>query len=147
MAEINGLNWSSDKSNSAKALSVMAIRLIDLVISASWSPKLFSDLVDFEVRSIGRPPFNESLKNFEWGRQPWSSGYGRRLLFKRLWVWIPALYTGCTWHFWHWFVIIIVLFTFDKTKNKRKIARGWPIFKNFWMSNSALRPLLIILKY
>ena len=27
------------------------------------------------------------------------SGYGRRLMFKRLWVRIPVLYTGWTWHF------------------------------------------------
>ena len=25
------------------------------------------------------------------GREPWSSGHGRRLMFKRLWVWIPEL--------------------------------------------------------
>ena len=30
----------------------------------------------------------------EW--EPWSRGYGRRLMFLRLWVWIPALYTGWT---------------------------------------------------
>ena len=27
------------------------------------------------------------------GREPWSSVYGRRLMFRRLWVHIPALYT------------------------------------------------------
>ena len=30
------------------------------------------------------------------GREPWSSGYGRRLMFVRSWVQIPALYTGGT---------------------------------------------------
>ena len=34
--------------------------------------------------------------NFIGGREPWSSGYGRRLMFQRLWVQIPALYTGWT---------------------------------------------------
>ena len=29
-------------------------------------------------------------------REPWSSGYGRRPVFKRLWVQIPAPYTGQT---------------------------------------------------
>ena len=33
------------------------------------------------------------------GREPLSWGYGRRLVFQRLWVWIPALYTG--WTFFH----------------------------------------------
>ena len=27
------------------------------------------------------------------GRETWSSGYGRRLMFRRSWVCIPALYT------------------------------------------------------
>ena len=31
-----------------------------------------------------------------WGREPWSSGYGRRLMFRRSWVQIPALFTGWT---------------------------------------------------
>ena len=30
------------------------------------------------------------------GREPWSSGYGWRLMFERSWVRIPALYTGRT---------------------------------------------------
>ena len=30
------------------------------------------------------------------GREPWSSGYGKRLTFRRLWVRIPAPYTGWT---------------------------------------------------
>ena len=37
------------------------------------------------------------------GREPWSSGYGRRLVFKRLWVQIPALYTG--WKFFHIYLL------------------------------------------
>ena len=32
-------------------------------------------------------------------REPWSSGYGRRLRFQRLWVRILAPFTGWTWHF------------------------------------------------
>ena len=34
--------------------------------------------------------FNRRLKSLF----PWSSGYGRRLMFRRSWVRIPALYTG-----------------------------------------------------
>ena len=30
------------------------------------------------------------------GREPWSSGYGSRLIFQRSWVRIPALYTEWT---------------------------------------------------
>ena len=33
------------------------------------------------------------------GWEPWSSGYGRWLMFQRSWVQIPAPYTGWTWHF------------------------------------------------
>ena len=33
------------------------------------------------------------------GREPWSSGYVRWLIFKRSWVQIPVPYTGWTWHF------------------------------------------------
>ena len=33
-------------------------------------------------------------------REPWSSDYGRRLVFQRSWVWILSLYTGWTWHFY-----------------------------------------------
>ena len=29
-------------------------------------------------------------------KEPWSSGYGKRLTFQRSWVRIPALYTGWT---------------------------------------------------
>ena len=36
-----------------------------------------------------------------YGRVPWSSGYGKRLTFRRSWVWIPGhcRYTG--WPFFH----------------------------------------------
>ena len=30
---------------------------------------------------------------------PWFSGYGRRLMYNRSWVRIPAPWTGWTWHF------------------------------------------------
>ena len=37
-----------------------------------------------------------SLQQINIGREPWSSGYGRGLIFWRSWVRIPAPYTGCT---------------------------------------------------
>ena len=55
---------------------------------------------------------NKVLKKFGW--EPWSSGYGWRLIPRRLWVWIPALYTG--WTFFHIFVIKIVMFVWKDEK-------------------------------
>ena len=57
------------------------------------------------------------------GWEPLSSGYGKRLMFRRSWVRI------LDWHeiFSHWFVVKIVTCLFQKTKNKRKRGRGWPI--------------------
>ena len=43
-------------------------------------------------------------KSFLNGREPWSSGNGWRLMFKRLWVQIPAPHTG--WTFEHLFTFI-----------------------------------------
>ena len=37
------------------------------------------------------------------GREPWSSGYGRRLMFRRLWVRIPVPYTR--WTFFHIYLL------------------------------------------
>ena len=48
-------------------------------------------------------------------REPWYSGYGRRLTWQRSWVRILAPYTG---------------YLFEKTENKRKRGPGWPILKN-----------------
>ena len=54
---------------------------------------------------------------------PWSSGYGRRLMFVRSWVWIPAPYTGYSWHFSHCIVCLL-----EKTENKQKEAGFGPFF-------------------
>ena len=59
-------------------------------------------------------------------QESWSSGYGRRLMFQRSWVQIPALYTGWKWHFSHLFVVKIVKCVW-KDDNKWKRGRGWPI--------------------
>ena len=57
------------------------------------------------------------------GREPCSSGYGRRIMFQRSWVQIPTAYTGRT------------IFTYICGKNclkrpkKNKRGRCWPIKK------------------
>ena len=43
----------------------------------------------------GCSKFSTNQKHMQ-GRDPWSSGYGRRLMFQRLWIRIPAPYTGRT---------------------------------------------------
>ena len=64
--------------------------------------------------------------NLDIGREPWSSGYGRRLMFQRLGVQIPAPYTG--WTFSHLFVVKIEKCVW-KDENKWKRGRGWPVLK------------------
>ena len=58
--------------------------------------------------------------------EPWYSGYGRRLMFQRSWVQIPAPYTR--WTFSHLFVVKIVMCVW-KDKNKWKRVQYWPILK------------------
>ena len=50
-------------------------------------------------------------------------------MFERSWVQIPVLYTR--WTFGHFFTLICCkncIFLFEKTENKRKRGRVWPIF-------------------
>ena len=68
---------------------------------------------------LGKPFFLLS-KCPEWDVTNCSSGYGRWLMIKRTWVWIPAPYTGWTWHFSHWFVVRIVLFAWKRPKINEK---------------------------
>ena len=69
-----------------------------------------------------RKTFCDCLTNKDnYGQEPWSSGYGRRLMSWRLWVWIQAAYTG--WNLSHLFSCKIHNGFFRKTKNKQK--RGW----------------------
>ena len=73
------------------------------------------------------------VNNERVGRKPWSSGYGRRLMFWRSWIWIPVPYTGWTWHFSTLICCKNCIVCLKKTKNKRKRGRGWPIFyKKKW---------------
>ena len=57
-------------------------------------------------------------------REPWSSGYGRRLMYRRLWERIPAPYTG--WTFFHipLFAVKIVMFVWNDKNKKTKMRPG-----------------------
>ena len=60
------------------------------------------------------------------GQKPWSSGYGRRRMFWRLWVRIPVPNTG-----WTFFKLICcknyIWVCMKKTEDKWKRGRGRPI--------------------
>ena len=64
------------------------------------------------------------LKQVLIGREPWSSGYGRRLMFQRSWVWIPTQYTG--WTIFH--IPIWCTKCVWKNENKWKEAGVGPFF-------------------
>ena len=70
----------------------------------------------------------------------WSCGYGRRLKFHRSWVWIPAPYSGWTWHF---FRLICCKNCYDvclkRPKINQKVAGVGPFIKTFFFWNEALR--------
>ena len=59
------------------------------------------------------------------GREPWSGGYGRRLMSRWLWVRIQAPYTG-----WIFFTFTIAMFVW-KDENKWKSGRDGPLL-NTW---------------
>ena len=62
-----------------------------------------------------------------WGPESWSGGYGRRFMFERSWARIPVPYTGWTWHFFTSICCKKLYCFFEKTENKWKRGRGWPI--------------------
>ena len=72
------------------------------------------------------------LNSWRKGREPWYSGYGRRLMFQRSWVRIPAPHTR--WTFSHLFVVKVLMFVW-KDKNKWKRSREWTIFINIWTTS------------
>ena len=87
--------------------------------------------------------FNSSLSaKSATTREPWSNGYGRRLMFRRLWVQIPALYTG--WTFFHIYLCKIFIVCL-KRQNKRKRGREWPIFKQLWQAKCYLQVRVLLL--
>ena len=52
-------------------------------------------------------------------------------MFRRLWVPIPAPYTGWTWHFSHWFVVKNCIVCSKRLKINEKEARFGPFFKKY----------------
>ena len=66
------------------------------------------------------------------GREPWSSRYGKRLTFQRLWIRILVLDTGWTRHFFTLICCKKCTVCLKKTENKRKSGRGWPILKKYY---------------
>ena len=73
------------------------------------------------------PKYSHTARNIcLLGRDPWSSGYGRRLMSWWSWVWIPAPFLYWMDIFAHIFVVKIVMFSW-KDKNKRKRGRGLPM--------------------
>ena len=63
------------------------------------------------------------------GREPWSIGYGRRLMFQRSWVQIPAPFDG------HFFTLICCKICNDlKDWKNDKRGRGLALLKQCWSS-------------
>ena len=63
------------------------------------------------------------------GREPWPSGYGRRLTFERSWVRFPAQDTGWTWHFFTLICCKNCIVCLKRPKINEKEARVGPFFK------------------
>ena len=59
------------------------------------------------------------------GQEPWISGYGRILMFWRLWVWIPEVYTG-------WTLICCKNVMFVWKRPWKAHLNGWPPFWLVW---------------
>ena len=74
---------------------------------------------------------DETLKFIKFGREPWSSGYVRRLMFQRSWVWIPAPDTGWTWHFFTLICCKNCIVCLKRPKINEKEAEVGPRKKNY----------------
>ena len=62
-------------------------------------------------------------------KKSWSSGYGRRLMFQRSWVRIPAPDTGWTWHFFTLICCKNCIVCLKRPKINEKEAEVGPFFK------------------
>ena len=67
------------------------------------------------------------------GWEPWSCGYGRRLMFQRSWIRIPGPYTTGWIFFLHLFVVKIVKYVW-KTKINKKEAGVGPFSRNLFVA-------------
>ena len=65
------------------------------------------------------------------GRKPWSSGYGRRLMFEMSRVWISMQYTGWEWHFFIWICCKKCIVCLKRPKINKKEAVVGPFLKFF----------------
>ena len=81
---------------------------IKIMLNSAWSNGLiicsiFGHLPHqtMKICTIGNTRICQS--KFKIWREPWSSGYGKRLTFRRFWVRIPAPYTG--WTFIHIYLL------------------------------------------
>ena len=73
------------------------LRMVSIMINNSRQRKVYSKVSFFKVLlSVMIWPSFEYIKQHREGREPWSSGYGRILMFQRSWVQIPAPYSGWT---------------------------------------------------
>ena len=57
-------------------------------------------------------------------KEPWSSGYGRRLVFQRMGVQILASYNG--WTFFTYLFVVKLVMCVWKDENKWKRGQDWP---------------------
>ena len=86
------------------------------------------------------------LKYLIYGHEPWSSGYGMRLMFWRSWVWIPAPYTG--WTFFHIKLLLknaTFVWKWQKINKKRPGIGPFKKYIEYW-SASRLRRLNSLIK-
>ena len=77
---------------------------------------------------------NEGDKKLFLGREPWSSGYGRRLMFRRSGVQIPAPYTG-----WTFFTYILCKNCNDVCLKRQKINKKRRVLAHFLKKQLILR--------
>ena len=89
-----GKQWKKrDEKNSSKCLNFNADQIL---------LNFFLEIVK-ELSKCLKTEIMNQLVHKKLGWEPWSSGYGKRLMFQRSWVRIPALYTG--WTFFHIYLL------------------------------------------
>ena len=97
-------------------------RLLTYFIRGSITERLTYHFDALDLTKLVYILFIQQLKQ---GREPWSSGYGRRLTFLRLWVGIPVPYTG-----WTFFTLIccklVLMFVWIRPKINGKEAGDGP---------------------
>ena len=116
----------------AQVASCCAYEMLKQEAVLQWKyPKLFDNWADTSLPHLLPLPkdLNELPKYSFLGREPWSSGYGRRLTFQRLWVWILSPYTGWTFFTLIYFKNCIVCL--KRLKINKKMTGVGPFKKKF----------------